>query len=97
MHCAEKIVSARLRTGSVLAEKVGQGEVGGVTHRVTCTWWLLWLSVEMPWLALAGWSNSCLVCTNRLRKHCSHLVMSSFLAVKAFSALNGCLLGENAD
>ena len=20
-----------------------------------------------------GWSNSCLVCTNRLRKHCSHL------------------------
>ena len=44
-----------------------------------------------------GWSNSCLVCTNRLRKHCSHLVESSFLAVKAFSALNGCLLAENAD
>ena len=44
-----------------------------------------------------GWSNSCLVCTNRLRKHCSHLVKSSFLAVKAFSALNGCLLAENAD
>ena len=43
-----------------------------------------------------GWSNSCLVCTNRLRKHCSHLVESSFLAVKAFSALNGCLLAENA-
>ena len=35
-----------------------------------------------------GWSNSCLVCTNRLRKHCSHLVESSFLAVKVFSALN---------
>ena len=44
-----------------------------------------------------GWSNSCLVCTNRLRKHCSHLVESSFLAVKAFSALNGYLLAENAD
>ena len=44
-----------------------------------------------------GWSNSCLVCTNRLRKHCSHLVESSFLAVKAFSALNRCLLGKNAD
>ena len=29
-----------------------------------------------------GWSNSCLVCTNRLRKHCCHLVGS---AVKAFS------------
>ena len=37
-----------------------------------------------------GWSNSCLVCTNRLRKHCSHLVGSSFLAVKVFSALNVC-------
>ena len=49
--------------------------------------------------ALVGprWSNSCLVCTNRLRKHCSYLVGSSFLAVKAFSALNGCLLAENAD
>ena len=35
-------------------ERVGQGVVGGVTHRVTCTWWLLWLSVEMPWLVLGG-------------------------------------------
>ena len=95
--------------------------MGGVTRRVTCTNWLLWLSIEMPWLVLGGpigsasaervgvvavcrsalvgtgWSNSCLVCTNRLRKHCSHLVGSSFLAVKAFSALNECLLAENAD
>jgi len=35
-------------------EKVRQGEVDGVTHRVTCTWCLLWLSVEMPWLVLGG-------------------------------------------
>ena len=41
-----------------------------------------------------GWSNSCLVCTDGLRKHCSHLVGSSFLAVKAVLALNGCLLAE---
>ena len=27
-----------------------------------------------------GWSNSCLVCTNRLRKHCSHLVGSGVRA-----------------
>ena len=75
---------------------MGQGEVGGVTCRVTCTCWLLWLSVEMPWLALDG-PNSCLVRTNGLRKHCSHLVGSSSLAVKAFLAVNGCLLPENAD
>ena len=54
MQCTEKIVSVRLLTGSVSAERVGQGEVGGVTRRVTCTCWLLWLSVEMPWLALGG-------------------------------------------
>ena len=40
-HCAEKIVSARLRAGSASAERVGQGEVGRVTGRVLCTWWLL--------------------------------------------------------
>ena len=34
-HCAEKIVSARLRAGSASAERVGQGEVGGVTGRST--------------------------------------------------------------
>ena len=44
-----------------------------------------------------GWSNSCLVCTNRLRQHCSHLVGSSFVAVKAILALNGCLLAKNGD
>ena len=54
MHCAEKMVSAHLRAGSASAERVGQGEVGGVIRRVTCTWWLVWLSVEMPWLALGG-------------------------------------------
>ena len=42
--------SAHLRTG----ERVGQEEVGGITHRVTCTCWLLWPSVEMPWLVLGG-------------------------------------------
>ena len=32
VHCTEKIVSACWRAGSSLAERVGQGEVGGVTH-----------------------------------------------------------------
>jgi len=33
-------VDITLRSAS--AEGVGQGEASGVTHRVTCTWWLLW-------------------------------------------------------
>ena len=34
--------------------EMGQGDVDGVTHRVTCTWWLLWQAVEMAWLGLSG-------------------------------------------
>ena len=45
-HCAEKIVSAHQRAGSAYAEMVGQGEVGGVTRRVLCTWQLLGLVVR---------------------------------------------------
>ena len=36
------------------AERVGQGEVGRVTRRVACTWWLLGLAVKGPWLGLGG-------------------------------------------
>ena len=35
-------------------ERVGQGEVGGVTRRVLCTWWLLGLALKRPWLAPGG-------------------------------------------
>ena len=49
-HCAEKIVSARLHASFVSAERVGQGEVDGVTHRVLYTWWLLGLALKRPWL-----------------------------------------------
>ena len=28
--------------------------MGGVTHRVTCTWWLLGLAVKVPWLEPVG-------------------------------------------
>ena len=53
VHCAEKIVSAHLCTDSALAERVGQGKVGGVTRRVTCAWWLLGLVVK----AGHGWDR----------------------------------------
>ena len=59
-------------------------------NALVCTWWLLWLSVEMPWLALGGSILALFAQINRLRKHCSHLVGSSFLAVKAVLPLNGC-------
>ena len=33
---------------------MGQREVGEVTRKVTCTWWLLGLSVKPAWLGLGG-------------------------------------------
>ena len=46
-------VTPSWHAGSVSAESVGQEEVGGVTHRVTCTWWLLGLAVKGSWFGLA--------------------------------------------
>ena len=48
-------------------------------------------------MVAAELSNSSLGHTNGLRKCYSHLVEASFLAVVAIWALNGCLVGENAD
>ena len=53
-HCAEKIVATCLCVGSESAVKVGQGEVGEVTRRVVCTWWVLDLVVKGSWLGLGG-------------------------------------------
>ena len=88
VHCA-KIISACLHAGSALAERVGQGEVGGITRRVTCTWWLLGLAIKENCLlkpfkpfytARLGCksTNSCPGCMDRLRKRYSHLVGGSF-------------------
>ena len=52
-HCAEKIVSVRCM-GCASAERVEQGEVGGVIHRVMCTWWLLGFALKGPWLGPGG-------------------------------------------
>ena len=56
---------------SASVERVGKEKVGGVTHRVTWTWWLLWLAVG------TGWSNSCLGCTNRLLSPCRGFISGS--------------------
>ena len=58
VHCAEKIVSACMRAGSASAKRVGQGEVGGVTGRVLCTWWLLGLALKRPWLVPGGQTHA---------------------------------------
>ena len=43
-----------LKIGSVLAESVGQGEVGGSTALTDCAWRLLQLAIEKAWSVLDG-------------------------------------------
>ena len=66
---------------------MGQGEVGGVTRRVTCTWWLLGLAVKAPWLGPGGPTLALAAWKCRLRKQ----------AEKAAWALSGCLTTESPD
>ena len=75
---------------------MGEEEVGGVTRRVLCTWWLLTLALKRPWLAPGG-PPPHPDCMDRLRKHYSHLAKSWFLARKAALALSGCMATDSAD
>ena len=68
------------KIGSALAERVGQGEVGGVTGRVLCTRWLLGLAFKRPWLAPGSRATPRPDWLDRLRKHYSHLAEGCFLA-----------------
>ena len=43
-----------LKKGSALAERVGQGEVGGYTALPDTAWWQLQLPVEKPWSMTGG-------------------------------------------
>ena len=55
-YCTAKIVSAHWCEGSAWAERVWQGEAGMVTHRVTCTWWLLvWRSQTQALISGKEW------------------------------------------
>ena len=85
-YCAVKIVSAS-------AERVGQGEVGGVTRRVTCTWWLLASAAKAPWLG-PGESILTLAAWTGLE---NATLGGSFLVEKPAWALSGCLTTKSAD
>ena len=43
-----------LNIGSVLSERVGQGEVGGCTTLADSAWWWFQLPVEKPWSMPSG-------------------------------------------
>ena len=43
-----------LKVGSALAERVGEGEVGGSTALPDSAWWRLQLPAEKPWSMTSG-------------------------------------------
>ena len=64
--------------GSVSAERVGQGDVGGAIPRVLCAWWLLGLAVKKAinlWYQVDQFPPGCMV---RGRKHYCHLLGAHF-------------------
>ena len=65
------------------AERAGEGEVGGCTHRVQTAWLLLSLAVEKAFVG-TGWAIS-LLCMNLFRKQPSGLVGPPFLTMTLFS------------
>jgi len=73
----------------VLAERVGQGEVGRFQHWAQA-WLLLGFSCRKL-LVSTGWAVSLLLCMNGLRKQSSGL---PFPAVKLFSRSVGVTVGQ---
>ena len=49
-----QLAQSILKMGSALAERVGQGEVGGCTALADSAWRLLQLAIEWAWSALDG-------------------------------------------
>ena len=54
MAACYQLAQSILNIGSALAERVGQGEVGGCTPLADSAWRLLQLAVEKPWSAPGG-------------------------------------------
>ena len=49
-----QLAQSVVKIGSALAERVGQGEVGGSTALADRAWRLLQLAIEWAWSALGG-------------------------------------------
>ena len=82
-HSAKKIAFACWCAGSASAERVGQGEVGEVTHRVHMVAARLGCKKAMVG---TEWTNYHSDCMNRHEKHHSHLLGGSFLADRSARA-----------
>ena len=70
-----------LRIGSALAERMGQGEVGGSTALPGSAWCVTVAAACRKALVNDGWAICLLSRTNGCRKRSFHLVGTPFLAI----------------
>ena len=70
----------QLKIGSALAEKVGQGEVGGSTALPDSARWWLQLPLEKPW-SMTGGSFVCFPAQAGCKKCSFHLVGTLILVI----------------
>ena len=73
-----QLAQSVLKIGSALAERMGQGEVGGCTTLADSAWRLLQLATERAWSAL-GCSFFCFLVQTGVENG-FHLVGAPFLA-----------------
>ena len=76
-----QLAQSVLKIGSALAERVGQGEVGGYTALPDSAWYVAVAAVCRKALVNDRWAICLLSCTNGCRKCSFHLVGTSFLAI----------------
>ena len=94
--CTEEISRCVLVCGFCVSRKDGTGG-GGWGHLQDAVYMAgARLGYKRAMVGI-GWANSCLGCTDGLRKCYSQLVGASFLARKMVWAINRSLLAENAD
>ena len=86
----------RLHVGSASAERVGQGQVGGVTQQGVVHMVAASLGFEMAMVG-TGWGISHFDYMDRLRKYYLDLVEGWFLARKDACALSRCMTIDSVD
>ena len=74
-----QLAQSVLKIGSAVAERVGQGEVGGSTALPDCM--VVVAAACRKALVNDGWAICLLPCTNGCRKRSLHLVGTPFLAI----------------
>ena len=91
-----QLAQSVLKIGSALAERVGQGEVGGCTALADSAWRLLQLAIERAWSALDG-PFFCFLVQTSVENGAFTLYGLHFWLFRQFSVWRSVLWSEGSD